>query len=118
MPAQSPGNGGSTAVVKQIGLALVPRATSPPSMVRPSCAWLLTQTPGSIVSVAPAWTITLPVSTYGEPAALQTVFAEIVPLTVVPGPSQGEPGERQIAADVGELIATRKIGRASCRERV
>ena len=35
-------------------------------------------TPGSIVSVAPAETVTLPSRMYGLPAALHVVFVEIV----------------------------------------
>ena len=42
-----------------------------------------TTVPGSIVSVTPVFTVKLPVITYGPPAFVHVVFADIVPLTFV-----------------------------------
>src|SRR5262245_48126925 len=42
-----------------------------------------TTTPGSMVRVTPAATLTLPVRTYGLPAVVHVVFEAIVPLTLV-----------------------------------
>jgi hypothetical protein len=69
--------------VNRIGFWVVPAATSPPlaapvAIVSERVELNFTTTPGSIVRVAPFWTVTLVVTMYGLQAAVHVSLAVIV----------------------------------------
>lgn len=83
MPAHWPG-AESAVEVNVIGAPEVPTADNDPFTINDrELASPCTVTPGSIVSVTPAATVTFPVITYGLPAAVHVVLLEIVPDTDV-----------------------------------
>ncbi len=83
MECHEPAVGVGELEVKAIGVADVPTAARVPLMFNCWPELNLTETPGSMVSVTPELTVTLPVTTYGLPAVFQVVFAEIAPETLV-----------------------------------